>query len=91
MIDGLQTVQTKAINCPSCPADAPVVTFTFRAAPGGPALANTSEPASATEPTTPCDPMTIPIEGRRWTPLLGGASVVQAAQRILRIKLTRLA
>jgi hypothetical protein len=27
--------------------------------------------------------MTIAIEGRRWTPLLGGAFVVHAAQRIL--------
>jgi len=89
MIDSLQTVQPEAINCPSYPADAPVVTFTFRAAPGGPALANASEPAYATEPTTPCDPMTIAVEGRRWTPLLGGASVVHAAEQMLRIKLER--
>jgi hypothetical protein len=66
-----------------------VVTFTFRAAPGGPMLTDASEPAYATEPTTPCDPMTIAIEGRRWTPLLGGASVVHAAQQMLRIKLQR--
>jgi hypothetical protein len=89
MIDSLQTVQPEAINCPSYPADAPVVTFTFRAVSGGPALAHASEPAYATEPTTPCDPMTIAIEGRRWTPLLGGAAVVHAAQQMLRIKLER--
>jgi hypothetical protein len=89
MINRLQTTQPEAIDCPSYPADAPVVTFTFRAAPGGAVLTRAGEPAYATEPTTPCDPMTIVIEGRRWTPLLGGASVVQAAQRILRVKLVR--
>jgi hypothetical protein len=89
MIDSLQTVQPEAINCPLYPADAAVVTFTFRAAPSGPVLARASEPAYATEPTTPCDPMTITIQGRRWTPLLGGATVVHAAQRMLRIKLER--
>ena len=89
LIDRLQTVQPEAINCPSFPTNAPVVTFTFRAATGGPVLADASEPAYATEPTTPCDPMTITIQGRRWTPLLGGASVVHAAQEMLRIKLQR--
>lgn len=89
LIDRLQTVQPEAINCPSFPTNAPVVTFTFRAATGGPVLADASEPAYATEPTTPCDPMTITVLGRRWTPLLGGASVVHAAQEVLRIKLQR--
>jgi hypothetical protein len=89
LIDGLQTIQPEAINCPSLPTNAPVVTFTFRAAPGAPVLANASEPADATEPTTPCDPMTMVIDGQRWTPLLGGASVVFAAQEMLRIKLQR--
>jgi hypothetical protein len=89
LIDRLQTVQPEVINCPSLPTNAPVVTFTFRAAPDGPVLAGASEPAYATEPTTPCDPMTIAIDGRRWPPLLGGASVVDAAQQMLRIKLRR--
>ena len=87
MINSLQTVQPEAINCPSFPADAAVVTFAFRAALGGPVLAHASEPAYAVEPTTPCDPMTIVVDGRRWTPLLGGAAVVHAAQRMLGIKL----
>jgi hypothetical protein len=89
MIDSLHTVQPEAINCPSYPTNAPVVTFTFRATPAGPVLADAREPAYATEPTTPCDPMTITIDGRRWTPLLGGASVVDSAQQILHIKLKR--
>jgi hypothetical protein len=89
LIDRLQTVQPEVINCPSLPTNAPVVTFTFRAATGGPVLADASEPAGATEPTTPCDPMTIVIDGRRWPSLVGGASVVHAAQQMLRIKLQR--
>ena len=89
MIDSLETVQPETINCPSYPANAPAVTFTFRATAGGPVLADASEPAYATEPTTPCDPMTITIEGRQWTPLLGGASVVHAVEEVLRIKLAR--
>ncbi|MGI8712646.1 MAG: hypothetical protein ACR2NR_05560 [Solirubrobacteraceae bacterium] len=89
MIDSLQTVQPEAINCPSYPTNAPEVTFTFRAAPNGAVLARASEPAYATEPTTPCAPMTITIDGRRWKPLLGGASVVHVAQQMLHIKLQR--
>ncbi len=89
MIDSLQTLQPEAINCPSYPTNAPEVTFTFRAAASGAVLAHASEPAYATEPTTPCDPMTITIDGRRWAAsLLGGASVVHAAQQMLRIKLS---
>jgi hypothetical protein len=89
MIDGLQIVQPEAINCPSYPTSAPEVTFTFRAAAGAPVLARASEPAYASEPTTPCDPMTITIDGRRWTPLLGGAFVVHAAQQMLHMRLQR--
>jgi hypothetical protein len=90
LIDRLQTLQPEVITCPAFPTNAPVVTFTFRSAvPGGPVLADASEPADATEPTTPCDPMTISIDGRRWPPLLGGASVVHATQEMLRIKLQR--
>jgi hypothetical protein len=89
LIDRLQTLQPEVINCPAFPTNAPVVTFTFRAVPGGPVLADASEPADAIEPTTPCDPMTISIDGRRWPPLLGGASVVHAAREMLRIKLQR--
>ncbi len=91
MIDRLQTVQPEDINCPSYPTDAPEVTFTFRAAPGGPVLAHAQRTRRRTplKPTTPCDPMTITIDGQRWAPLLGGASVVHAAQQMLHIKLQR--
>jgi hypothetical protein len=88
-INGLATVQPGAWSCPSGSGDAPVVTFTFRRALGEAAVVRASQLASATEPTTPCDPMTLTITGRRWTPLLGGAAVVRAAQRLLGVRLAR--
>lgn len=87
MINRLQTEQPEAINCPSYPPRPLVVTFTFRARVHSGVLARAREPADATEPTTPCDPMTLVIEDRRWTPLLGGAAVVHRVQRMLGVKL----
>jgi hypothetical protein len=89
MIDDLQIVQPEAINCPAEPAAPPGVTFTFTATVGGPVLALAAEPAGAVEPTTPCDPMTLTIQGRPQIPLLGGAAVVAEAQRLLGVKLSR--
>jgi hypothetical protein len=88
-INGLEITQTGVWNCPSWSPDAPVVTFMFRRALDGPVVARASELAAATEPTTPCDPMTLTIAGRRWHPLLGGAAVVRTAQRLLGVRLTR--
>ena len=88
-INGLEITQAGVWNCPYWSPDAPVVTFTFRRDPDGPVVARASELAAATEPTTPCDPMTLTIEGRRWHPLLGGAAVVRTAQRLLRVGLAR--
>ena len=87
LINGLEITQPGAWSCPSWPADAPMVTFTFRRALDGPVVARATELAAATEPTTPCDPMTLTIEGRRWHPLLGGAAVVRTAQRLLGVRL----
>lgn len=88
-INGLRTVQPGVWSCPAEILGAPVVTFTFRRDLGGPVVARASELAAATEPTTPCDPMTLSIGGRRWTPLLGGAGVVRSAQRLLGVRLVR--
>jgi hypothetical protein len=77
------------IKCPSLATTNAPLAFTFRATPGGCVGADASEPADATEPTTPCDLMTLAIDGRRWPPLLGGASFVHAAQQVLRINLQR--
>ena len=88
-INRLPIVQPGVWNCPGEVLDAPVVTFTFRRDLAGPAVAQAIEPAVAIEPTTPCDPMTLSIHGRRWPALLGGAGVVHAAQRRLGMRLVR--
>jgi hypothetical protein len=87
MVDALGIVQPGAYSCPALPASGPVVTFTFRASDEGTALASASEPASAREPTTSCDPMTFSIRGHPQTPLLGGAAVVGKAGRLLGVHL----
>lgn len=86
-IDRLSTVQPIAIACPDIQFDAPAVTFTFRASAHGPALAQASEPASASGPLAPCEPMRFTISGRALTPLLGGATVVEQAQALLGVTL----
>jgi hypothetical protein len=88
MIDSLETIQPGASACPAFPENAPVVTFKFRVSRGGPALATATESAYATEPTTPCNPMTFSVRGRARKPLLGGAAVVRAAGRMLGIRLS---
>jgi hypothetical protein len=87
MINRLPTVQPGAVSCPAFPGDGPFVTFDFRAAEGGPLLAEASEPGWAREPTTACDPMALTIGGHKWTPLLGGASVVRRSQALLGVSL----
>src|ERR1039458_2677709 len=47
MIDRLQIVQPGVINCPAFTTSEPLVTFSFRAAPGGPVLARATELAQA--------------------------------------------
>lgn len=86
-IDRLPTVQPLAIACPDIQFDAPTVTFTFRASSRGPALAQASEPTSASGPLAPCEPMRFTVAGRVLTPLLGGAVVVEQAQVLLGVTL----
>lgn len=86
-IDDLPTAQPIAIACPDIPVDARAVTFTFRAVRRGPALAQASEPASASGPLDPCEPMRFTLAGRVLTPLLGGAAVVEQAQALLGVTL----
>jgi hypothetical protein len=88
-IDHLPTVQPGTINCPSLPVDGPLVTFTFRATLRGQVLAQASEAAWASEPTTACDPLRLTISGREQAALLGGASVIQEAQAMLGVSLHR--
>jgi hypothetical protein len=87
MVDALAIVQPGAYACPALPIGGQVVTFTFRASDEGTVLASASEPASAREPTTSCNPMTFSIRGHPQTPLLGGAAVVGKAGRLLGVHL----
>ncbi len=87
IIDRLPIVQPSAIACPAVLAGAPVVTFTFRARTGRPALARASELAYASDPATACGPMSFSIRGRLQTPLLAGGPVLVRAQRVLGLKL----
>jgi hypothetical protein len=89
-IDQLQTIQPGEIwNCPDESVGQPMVTFTFRAAAGTPALATATVPDSATAPATACNLMTLTIHGRTRTPLVGGAAVVRETQALLGTSLTR--
>lgn len=87
LIDRLPIAQPGAWSCPALSDQGQFVTFTFRASAGGPALAQASQAAWATEPTTPCDPMSFAVRGRGQTPLLGGAAVVHEVGRLLAVKL----
>jgi len=87
IVDALEIIQPGAYSCPLLPARGPIVTFTFRASDGGTVLARASEPSSAREPTTSCDPMTFSIRGHEQTPLLGGAAVVRKAGQLLGVHL----
>ncbi|MGH2914532.1 MAG: hypothetical protein ACRDMX_06050, partial [Solirubrobacteraceae bacterium] len=78
-----------AYSCPEWSPSSPMATLTVRHKTRGPALASASQLAAATEPTTPCDPMSLTIRRRRRTPLLGGAGVVHAVQAMLGIRLQR--
>jgi hypothetical protein len=88
LINSLPTVQPYALSCPSWPADAPLVTLTFRTTPGGKVVAQASELATATEPTTGCDPMNLTLFGKQQTPLLDGAAAILTVQQLLGTKLT---
>jgi hypothetical protein len=88
LINGLNTAQPGAIDCTG-EADDPVVTFTFRSADGGRALARARQVVGQDMRVAACEPMTLTIKGRTQTPLLGGGRVVRAAHRLLGISLTR--
>jgi hypothetical protein len=88
LINGLETVQPGVFDCTG-KADDPVVTFAFRAAPGGRVLARATQIIAPGAPHGSCEPMTLTIKGRPQIPLLGGAALVRAAQRVLGVRLPR--
>jgi hypothetical protein len=85
LINGLETLQPGAFDCTG-KADDPVVTFTFRAAPGGRVLARASQIVAPGRPGGSCEPMTLTVRGHTQIPLLGGTSVVRAAELLLGVR-----
>lgn len=85
LIDGLRAQRRGAYDCTG-KADDPVVTFTFRLAPGGRVLARARQIMEPGAPRGSCEPMTLTVNGHPRTPLLGGTAVVRAAQRLLGIE-----
>ncbi|HEX3690353.1 MAG TPA: hypothetical protein VHV28_11665 [Solirubrobacteraceae bacterium] len=91
LIDGLQTEQPGAFDCTGRAVD-PVATFTFRAEPAPPARRVLARATQIIEPSPRggyCEPMTFTVKGRPQTPLVGGAGVVRAAQRLLGVRVPR--
>ena len=90
VVDGLPFVASLRGMAFSCPALmlAPIDTFTFRASPGGPALARVTAPAN--EPTTagPCFITTLQIRGHGEPGLLEGGKLLRQAGSIVGLKLT---
>ena len=88
LIDGLTAVGPSALDCAGR-ADDPVVTFTFRTAPGGRVLARATQIVEPGGGRGSCEPMTLTVDGRPRMPLRGGAKVVRAAQRLLGLRVAR--
>jgi hypothetical protein len=83
LIDRLPIVQSGFVACPVQLAGVPVVTFSFRASPTGPALASASEPANVSEPTSACNALTFTTGTRAWPSLLRGARFLHRVDRLV--------
>jgi hypothetical protein len=89
IIDGLPFAALRgvAISCPLI-LPAPIVTFTFRAAPDGPGLATVSEPSNAPTSADPCFTATLRLRGHLEPALLNGGRLLRRAGAILGVKLS---
>jgi hypothetical protein len=83
LIDRLPIVQSGFVACPVQLAGVPVVTFSFRASPTGPALASASEPANVSEPTSACNALSFTTGTRAWPSLLRGARFLHRVDRLV--------
>lgn len=92
LIDAMPIVQPIMINCPALiVTGARVVTLSFRAARGGPVLAQATYTAYGSDLTAPsdeCTPIEFSIRGHRQTALIGG-DFINHANRLLGINLMR--
>jgi hypothetical protein len=87
-VDRLPILQPEgAIVCPDIRVDEPLISFVFRAAPGGAVLAAASEMARSRGRTSACDAMSFSVRGVPQRPLLEGPRVVAEAERLLGAKL----
>ena len=89
IIDGLPFAALRgvAISCPLI-LPAPIVTFTFRAAPDGPVLAMVSEQSNTPTSADPCFTATLRIRGHLEPALLDGGRLLRRAGAILGVKLS---
>jgi hypothetical protein len=89
LVDGLPFLASLSGVAISCPAilPAPTVTFTFRGAPAGAALATVSEPADTPAEAEPCFATALTISGHRQPSLLEGGKLLREAGAILSVKL----
>lgn len=80
------TLHGVAFSCPAMML-APTDTFTFRASPSGPVLAQVSEPADWPTIAEPCYITTLEVRGHREPGLLEGGRLLRQAGAILGVKL----
>jgi hypothetical protein len=87
LIDELPAVKAgTVIPCPMIPANAPVVTLTFRASRGGSVLAQATQIVMA-GPLTPCVATHLSVDGHAQRALLGGAPLLAKIDEVLGIHL----
>jgi hypothetical protein len=87
LVNSLPTAQPYTMSCPSWAPETPVVTLTFRGSRHGQVLAQATQLATATEPTTECDAMGLTLHGKPQTPLLKGAAAIRTIQQLLGVQL----
>jgi hypothetical protein len=88
LIDDLPAVKPGLVlPCPMLPANAPVVTLTFRASRGGSVLAQATQIVMA-GPVTPCVATHLHIGGHAQRALLGGEPLLAKIGEALGVKLT---
>jgi hypothetical protein len=80
LIDGFGIVQREGPHsCTLVPREQAIIRLVFRAAPGGPVLAETEQKS----PASSCDVLALTIRGKPQRPLLEGWALRQRLRRIL--------
>jgi hypothetical protein len=82
-INHLATLKPYGAGLCRAEAEGPIVIFAFKATRGGPVLAQAKQVWGG------CHPMNLWIYKHKQTPLLGGPSVIQQAEKLLHLTLHR--